>query len=226
MLIRKRWSRAIVSSPLADRIAANYGVAMKTVLTGFKYIGGEILMLEEKGEEDKFVFGFEESCGYLKGTYARDKDAVVASMLVCEMAAALKQNGQTVLEALEELYATHGFYLAHVQSIELKGADAMEKAAAMMRELRSDVPASIGGAEVTIVNDYQISCSKNLATGEETAIDLPKSNVLELIMGQQGSVIARPSGTEPKVKFYYTAVGKTKADAQKLLDAMVKQMSV
>ena len=218
--------RSIVSSPLADRIAANYGVAMKTVLTGFKYIGGEILELEQKGEQNKFVFGFEESCGYLKGTYARDKDAVVASMLVCEMAAALKQNGQTVLEALEELYATHGFYLAHVQSIELKGADAMEKAAAMMRELRSDVPASIGGAEVTIVNDYQISCSKNLATGEETAIDLPKSNVLELIMGQQGSVIARPSGTEPKVKFYYTAVGKTKADAQKLLDAMVKQMSV
>lgn len=218
--------RSIVSSPLADRIAVSYGVTMKTVLTGFKYIGGEILELEQKDEQNKFVFGFEESCGYLKGTYARDKDAVVASMLVCEMAASLKQNGQTVLEALEELYATHGFYLAHVQSIELKGADAMEKAAAMMRELRSDVPASIGGAEVTIVNDYQISCSKNLATGEETAIDLPKSNVLELIMGQQGSVIARPSGTEPKVKFYYTAVGKTKADAQKLLDAMVKQMSV
>lgn len=217
--------RSIVSSPLADRIAASYGVEMKAVLTGFKYIGGEILSLEEKGEEKKFVFGFEESCGYLKGTYARDKDAVVASMLVCEMAAALKKEGKTVLDALEALYETHGFYLAHVQSIELTGADAMEKAAAMMSGLRSDVPTTIGGAKVTAVNDYQISLSKDLATGTETPIQLPKSNVLELILGQQGSVIARPSGTEPKVKFYYTAVGKTKEDAKALLDAMVAQMS-
>ena len=217
--------RSIVSSPLADRIAASYGVEMKAVLTGFKYIGGEILSLEEKGEESKFVFGFEESCGYLKGTYARDKDAVVASMLVCEMAAALKKEGKTVLDALEALYETHGFYLAHVQSIELTGADAMEKAAAMMAGLRSDVPAAIGGAKVTAVNDYQISLSKDLTTGKETAIDLPKSNVLELILGQQGSVIARPSGTEPKVKFYYTAVGKTKEDAKALLDAIIAQMS-
>ena len=217
--------RSIVSSPLADRIAASYGVEMKAVLTGFKYIGGEILSLEEKGEENKFIFGFEESCGYLKGTYARDKDAVVASMLVCEMAAALKKEGKTVLDALEALYETHGFYLAHVQSIELTGADAMEKAAAMMAGLRSDVPVAIGGAKVTAVNDYQISQSKDLVTGIQTPILLPKSNVLELILGRQGSVIARPSGTEPKVKFYYTAVGKTKADAKTLLDAMIAQMS-
>jgi len=217
--------RSIVSSPLADRIAEAYGVQMKAVLTGFKYIGGEILTLEEKGEENKFVFGFEESCGYLKGTYARDKDAVVASMLVCEMAADLKMQGKTVLDALEDIYEKYGFYLAHVQSIELKGADAMEKAAAMMASLRCDVPAAIGGAKVTAVNDYSVSLAKNLETGEETPINLPKSNVLELIMGQQGSVIARPSGTEPKVKFYYTAVGKTKADAKALLDAMIAQMS-
>lgn len=218
--------RSIVSSPMADRIAASYGVEMKAVLTGFKYIGGEILSLEEKGEENKFVFGFEESCGYLKGTYARDKDAVVASMLVCEMAAALKKDGKTVLDALEALYETHGFYLAHVQSIELTGADAMEKAAAMMAGLRSDVPVTIGGAKVTVVNDYQISLSKNLTTAAEATIDLPKSNVLELILGQQGSVIARPSGTEPKVKFYYTAVGKNKEEAKALLDAMIAQMSL
>ena len=217
--------RSIVSSPLADRVAASYGVEMKAVLTGFKYIGGEILSLEEKGEENKFVFGFEESCGYLKGTYARDKDAVVASMLVCEMAASLKKEGKTIIDAMEELYQTHGFYLAHVQSIELTGADAMEKAAAMMANLRSNVPATIGGAEVTTVNDYQISISKDLRTGVETLIQLPKSNVLELILGDQGSVIARPSGTEPKVKFYYTAVGKTKEDANILLDAMIAQMS-
>jgi len=218
--------RSIVSSPLADRIAEHYGVEMKTVLTGFKYIGGEILRLEELGEEKKFIFGFEESCGYLKGTYARDKDAVVASMLVCEMAASLKQQGKTILDALEALYNKFGYYLAYVQSIELTGADAMEKAAKMMADLRSDVPAAIGGAAVTAVRDYKISLAKDLATGEETAIDLPKSNVLEFILGDKGSVIARPSGTEPKVKFYYTAVGATKEEAQTLLDACVTQMSV
>ena len=217
--------RSIVSSPLADRIAASYGVEMKAVLTGFKYIGGEILRLEEKGEENKFIFGFEESCGSLKGTYARDKDAVVASMLVCEMAAALKRDGKTILDALNDLYATHGYYLAHVLSIELTGADAMEKAAAMMTSLRNDVPASIGGAKVTAVNDYQSGISRDLQTGVETTIQLPKSNVLELILGQEGSVIARPSGTEPKVKFYYTAVGKTKADSNALLERMIAQMS-
>lgn len=217
--------RSIVSSPLADQIAASYGVEMKAVLTGFKYIGGEILALEEKGEENKFVFGFEESCGYLKGTYARDKDAVVASMLVCEMAAALKQEGKTILDALDALYETYGFYLSHVQSIELTGADAMEKAAAMMAGLRSSTPSTIGGAKVTVVNDYQVSSSRDLTTGKESVISLPKSNVLEMILDQQGSVIVRPSGTEPKVKFYYTAVGKTKEDAKALLDAMMAQMS-
>jgi len=217
--------RSIVSSPLADRIAESYGVTMKAVLTGFKYIGGEILELEKQGQQNRFLFGFEESCGYLKGTYARDKDAVVASMLVCEMAAALKRAGKTVLEALEELYAKYGYYLAHVQSIELTGADAMEKAAAMMAELRGATPESVGGAKVTSVRDYQIRLAKDVATGEETVIDLPKSNVLELILGASGSVIARPSGTEPKVKFYYTAVGKTREDAKALLDACVQQMS-
>ena len=217
--------RSIVSSPLADRVAARYGVAMKAVLTGFKYIGGEILELERKGEENKFVFGFEESCGYLKGTYARDKDAVVASMLVCEMAASLKKEGKTILDALDALYATHGYYLAYVQSIELTGADAMEKAAKMMADLRENAPASIGGAAVTAVRDYKISLARDLTTGEETEIKLPKSNVLEFLLGDSGSVIARPSGTEPKVKFYYTAVGQTKEAAKTLLDACVAQMS-
>ncbi len=217
--------RSIVSSPLADRIAAHYGVTMKTVLTGFKYIGGEILKLEQTGDEKKFRFGFEESCGYLKGTYARDKDAVVASMLVCEMAAALKREGKTILDALDELYRTYGYYLAYVQSIELTGADAMEKAAKMMADLRAEVPASIGGAKVTGVLDYQSRVAVDLTTGEKTPIALPRSNVLELLLGGQGSVIARPSGTEPKVKFYYTAVGETRQSAKALLDAMVAQMS-
>ncbi|MBE6959257.1 MAG: phospho-sugar mutase [Ruminococcaceae bacterium] len=217
--------RSIVSSPLADRIAAYYGVTMKAVLTGFKYIGGEILELEQKNEEHKFIFGFEESCGYLKGTYARDKDAIVATMLVCELAASMKQQGKSILDALDEVYAKYGYYLAYVQSIELTGADAMEKAAKMMADLRSDVPKAIGGAAVTGVRDYKSSIAKDLVTGEETVIALPKSNVLELLLGEKGSVIARPSGTEPKVKFYYTAVGDTKDAAKALLDACVAQMS-
>lgn len=218
--------RSIVSSPLADQIAMHYGVTMKAVLTGFKYIGGEILELEQKGEEKKFIFGFEESCGYLKGTYARDKDAVVASMLVCEMAADLKKQGKSILDALADVYATYGYYLAYVQSIELTGADAMEKAAKMMADLRESVPESIGGAKVTGVRDYRSSIAKDIASGEETAITLPKSNVLEFLLGDMGSVIARPSGTEPKVKFYYTAVASDKTAAKELLEAMIAQMSV
>ena len=149
----------------------------------------------------------------------------MASMLVCELAASLKKQGKNILEALQEMYRTYGYYLAHVQSIELTGADAMEKAAKMMADLRADVPASIGGAAVTGVRDYKTSVAKDLTTGEETHIELPKSNVLELLLGSKGSVIARPSGTEPKVKFYYTAVGETKEAAKALLDAMVAQMS-
>ena len=217
--------RSIVSSPLADRIAEHYGVEMKAVLTGFKYIGGEILELEQKHEEHKYMFGFEESCGYLKGTYARDKDAVVASMLVCEMAAYFKSQGKNILDALNDVYNTYGYYLAYVQSIELTGSDAMEKAAKMMADLRESVPSQIGGAKVTAVRDYRSSIAKDIVTGAEAEILLPKSNVLEFLLGESGSVIARPSGTEPKVKFYYTAVAADRTAAKSLLDAMVAQMS-
>lgn len=218
--------RSIVSSPLADKIAEKYGVKMLSVLTGFKYIGGAILALEEIGHAERFVFGFEESCGYLKGTYARDKDAVVASMLVCEVAAYFKLQGKSIVDALNEIYETYGHYLAYVQSIELTGADAMEKAANMMADLRNNIPATIGGAKVTIVRDYRSGIETNIATGCENEIALPKSNVLEFILGEQGSVIARPSGTEPKVKFYYTAVSDTESEAKTLLDSMIAQMSI
>ena len=218
--------RSIVSSPLADRIADHYQVEMKAVLTGFKYIGGEILKLENERQEHKFVFGFEESCGYLKGTYARDKDAVVASMLVCELAAYWKNQGMSVADAMDDLYRTYGQYISKVQSIELTGADAMEKAAAMMASLRSDIPQTIGGATVTAVRDYKSGIAKDMVTGVESGIDLPSSNVLEFILGDCGSVIARPSGTEPKVKFYYTAVADSKEKAELLLARMMEQMSV
>ena len=217
--------RSIVSAPLADKIAEKYGVEMKAVLTGFKYIGGEILKLEEIGEERRYIFGFEESCGYLKGTYARDKDAVVASMLVCELAASLKSEGKTILDALNALYENYGYYICKVQSVELTGAGAMEKAAKMMADLRSVVPSAIGGAPVTIFRDYKSGVATNVVSGEKSSIALPSSNVLEFILGEQGSVIARPSGTEPKVKFYYTAVGNSKNDAEELLQRMMQQMS-
>ena len=217
--------RSIVSSPLADRIADHYNVTMKAVLTGFKYIGGEILKLEEKNQPEKFIFAFEESCGYLKGTYARDKDAVIASILVCEMAAALKKQGKTILEALDEIYETYGYYLAHVQNVELTGSDAMEKAAKMLADLRENAPTQIGGVDVTVVRDYLSHVETDLVTGEQKTIDLPKSNVLEYVLGDQGSVIVRPSGTEPKVKFYYTAVGENKEASAKLLNALMEQMS-
>jgi len=218
--------RSIVSSPLADRIAEHYGVTMKTVLTGFKYIGGEILTLEKERQEQKFIFGYEESCGYLKGTYARDKDAVIASVLVCEIAAAMKLRGKSILDALNELYETYGYYLAYVQSVELTGSDAMEKAAKMMADFRENAPTAIGGADVTIIRDYQLKEETKVATGEKTKIELPRSNVLEYVLGAHGSVIIRPSGTEPKVKFYYTAVGEDRAAAQKKLDGFVAQMRV
>lgn len=217
--------RSIVSSPLADRIAEKYGVEMRAVLTGFKYIGGEILALENKDEENRFVFGFEESCGYLKGTYARDKDAVVASMLVCELAASLKQKGMSILDALNELYTTYGYCLSYVQSVELTGADAMEKAAAMMASLRNNPPLSIGGVAVRAIRDYSSSRALDVQNEITTEILLPKSNVLEFVLGDLGSVIVRPSGTEPKVKYYYTAIDSSQSAAKKLLDCMVAQMT-
>jgi phosphoglucomutase len=216
--------KSIVSTPLADRIARKYGVTMRSVLTGFKYIGGEILALEQKQEEKCFVFGFEESCGYLKGTYARDKDAVVASMLVCELVASLKLKGKSILDAVREMYDNYGYFLSNVESIELTGPDAMEKASNLMGELRANLPEEIGGARVTLVRDYHDGFEMDMITQKRTPINLPASNVLEFVLGEKGSVIVRPSGTEPKVKYYYTAVGATIDASNRLLTKIKKQM--
>ncbi len=217
--------RSIVSTPLADRIALQYGVKMKAVLTGFKYIGGEILALEEKGEEDRFVFGFEESCGYLKGTYARDKDAVVASMLTCDMAAKLKKQGLNLAQKMDELYARLGYHEAKVISIELKGPNAMELSAKFMSDFRANVPEKLAGIPVASFTDYQSRITKDLVTGEESPVLLPKSNVLVMGLGEKGSVIVRPSGTEPKVKLYLTAVDMDSAKAKELLSALAEAMN-
>ena len=216
--------RSIVSTPLADKVAAKYGVKMKAVLTGFKYIGGEILALEEKGEENRFVFGFEESCGYLKGTYARDKDAVVASMLTCDLAAKLKREGRNLAEKMDELYAELGYHEAKVISFELKGPNAMELSAKFMADFRANVPSELCGVPVIEVTDYQTRICRDLVNGTEAPVLLPKSNVVTLSLGEKGSVIVRPSGTEPKVKLYLTAVDRDKAQAIALLDALSVRM--
>lgn len=217
--------RSIVSTPMADKIAASYGVKMRRVLTGFKYIGGEILALEQKHEENRFVFGFEESCGYLKGTYARDKDAVVASMLTCDLAAALKREGKNLAEHMDALYSRFGWHEARVLSCELQGPDAMEISAGFMAQMRRELPKAVCGIAVTSVTDYQARVTRDLVHGTEEAVTLPKSNVLVLQLGEKGTVILRPSGTEPKVKIYLTAVDADHAAAMKLLDDMAAEMS-
>lgn len=217
--------RSIVSTPMADKIAASYGVKVRRVLTGFKYIGGEILALEQKHEENRFVFGFEESCGYLKGTYARDKDAVVASMLTCDLAAALKREGTNLAEHMDALYSRFGWHEARVLSCELQGPDAMEISAGFMAQMRRELPKAVCGIAVTSVTDYQARVTRDLVHGTEEAVTLPKSNVLVLQLGEKGTVILRPSGTEPKVKIYLTAVDADRAAAMKLLDDMAAEMS-
>lgn len=217
--------RSIVSTPLADKIAEKYGVKMRSVLTGFKYIGGEILELEEKGEEGRFVFGFEESCGYLKGTYARDKDAVVASMLTCDLAAKCKREGINLAQKMDALYNEIGWYTAKVLSFELRGPNAMQLSAQFMADFRAETPKTIAGLPVTQLTDYQARITRDLTSGEETSVALPQSNVITLELGGKGTLIVRPSGTEPKVKLYLTAVGRTQTEALSLLDTLAAAMS-
>ena len=216
--------RSIVTTALADRICAKYGVGIRTVLTGFKWIGGEILKEEQQGREDRFVFGFEESCGYLKGTYARDKDAVVAAMLTCEMAAWYKLQGSNLTSAMDQIYAEFGYTLAKVQSVELKGVDAMVKAASLMQNLRANTPDALAGFPVDQVMDYQAGTVRTVSDGSVKPLGLPPSNVVELGLSGAGRVIVRPSGTEPKVKFYFTAVAPTRARAEALLAELAEEM--
>ncbi len=214
--------KTIVTTDLIAAIAKNYGLEMIEVLTGFKFIGEQIGMLEAKGEENRYVFGFEESYGYLAGTYVRDKDAVVASMLICEMAAYYRTKGISMLQARENLYKKYGVFHHSLQSFAFEGESGMKKMNALMESLRTEQPAAIGGLKVVSVSDYQTSETTNKVTGEKTAITLPKSNVLVFDLEQGAKVVIRPSGTEPKIKCYYTTVGDTMdaalATEQKLKD--------
>jgi len=203
---------SIVSTPLADAVAKNYGVELRHVLTGFKWIGDQIAQLEAAGEVDRFIFGFEESYGYLAGPYVRDKDAVIGSMLICEMAAYYRSIGSSIKQRLEEIYAQYGRYLNKVDSYEFPGLSGMDKMKGIMDSLRSEPPKEFAGKAVVKVTDY--------AKPEETG--LPKANVLIYGLEDGASVVVRPSGTEPKIKTYFTTLGKDLAEAQAEKDALAE----
>ena len=207
--------KTIVTTDICCKIAEEYGVELRNVLTGFKFIGEQIGFLEKDNEADRYIFGFEESYGYLAGSYVRDKDAVVASMLICEMAAFYRTKGITLLQARENLYKEYGNYLHSQESFQCEGASGMEKMKEIMAGLRANAPKEIGGLRTVSVADYAASEQTDCATGAKTVLTLPKSDVLAFNLEQGASVIIRPSGTEPKIKAYYTAIGDTRADAEK-----------
>lgn len=202
--------KSIVSTPLADLVAKHYGVELRHTLTGFKWIGDQIAQLEANGEEERFIFGFEESYGYLAGSYVRDKDAVVGSMLICEMAAYYRSIGSSIKQRLEEIYAQYGRFLNQVDSYEFAGLSGMDKMAGIMNTLRTNPPVEFAGRKVVSVTDYN--------KPEETG--LPKANVLIFGLEDGATVVVRPSGTEPKIKTYFTTLGKDLAEAQKEKDEL------
>ena len=222
--------KSIVSTNMADAIAKYYGVRLIEVLTGFKFIGQQILKFEKEGS-GTYLFGMEESYGCLTGTYARDKDAVVASMTLCEAAAYYKTKNMTLWDAMLAMYERYGYYYDHVESITLKGIEGLAKIQEIMDTLRKDAPAEIGGRKVLAVRDYKTGVIRDVATGSEKPAGLPSSNVLYYELPDDAWVCVRPSGTEPKVKFYLGVKGTSLSDAadqakelgEKLLE-MIKKM--
>ena len=217
--------KSIVSSSLADAVAASHGVETINVLTGFKYIGTEIKKLEEKGEENRFILGFEESYGYLVGTAVRDKDAVVATLLISEMAAYYRSIGSSINKALQDIYAEFGYYLNKVDSYEFEGLSGMDKMKDIMQGLRDKPLAALGSLKVVAREDYKTLTHKDELTGEEWHIDLPNANILIYLLEGGHQVIVRPSGTEPKIKVYYSIKGKDLAEATAIkadIDTVIK----
>ncbi len=213
--------KTIVTTKLINKLCEKYGCELKNVLTGFKYIGEVILNLEKKNEENRYLFGFEESYGYLSGTYVRDKDAVVASMLVAEMAAYYKKQGKSLAEVIDGLYEEFGYYLNKTYAFQFDGATGMQKMMDMMTSVRENVPAEIDGYKVVKVSDYQLKKETDILTGETTDLTLPTSNVIALNLEGDNAVIFRPSGTEPKIKLYITAVGTTKENAAEVCEGLL-----
>ncbi len=211
--------KTIVTTDITKAICAKYGVELREVLTGFKFIGEQIGWLEEKGEEQRYIFGFEESYGYLAGGYVRDKDAVVASMLICEMAAFYRTKGISLIEARKRMYDEYGVYFNKLENFTCEGASGMQRMQEIMASLRANAPKTIGGVNVLAVADYKAS-TKTAADGAVEALTLPKSDVITFYLADDASVIIRPSGTEPKIKVYYTTKGAAKADAMALQSAL------
>lgn len=205
--------KTIVTTDIVEAICKAYGVELIEVLTGFKFIGEQIGFLEEKGEEGRYIFGFEESYGYLAGSYVRDKDAVVASMLICEMAAYYRTKGISMMQARENLYQKYGVYVHAQHSFTFEGESGMIRMQNIMEHLRTHRPEQIDNLKVIQFADYEKQVSIDLTTGTETAITLPQSNVLSFTLEQGAKVIIRPSGTEPKIKAYYTTTAATEAEA-------------
>lgn len=205
--------KTIVTTDIVEAICKAYGVELIEVLTGFKFIGEQIGFLEAKGEEDRYIFGFEESYGYLAGSYVRDKDAVVASMLICEMAAYYRTKGISMMQARENLYQKYGVYVHAQHSFTFEGESGMIRMQNIMEHLRTHRPEQIDNLKVLQFADYEKQVSIDLTTGTETAITLPQSNVLSFTLEQGAKVIIRPSGTEPKIKAYYTTTAATEAEA-------------
>lgn len=206
--------KTIVTTAMIDRLAETYGFEVVNILTGFKYIGEQILRLEEKGEQDRYIFGFEESYGYLSGGYVRDKDAVDGSMLICEMVAYYKKQGKTLADVLFGLYEKYGMHLNTQASFTCEGASGMERMREIMDDLRINAPTEICGKKVLWMSDYQASVKKS-ADGEQP-IHLPRSNVVEYGLEGDNVIVVRPSGTEPKIKVYFMVKGRSRAEAGEL----------
>lgn len=213
--------KTIVTTNLADAIAKGYGVKLIEVLTGFKFIGQQILGFEQSGK-GSYLFGFEESYGCLIGTYARDKDAIVATMALCEAAAYYKTQGKTLWDAMIEMYEQFGYYKDAIQSVTMKGIEGLQKIQEIMNSLRQNPPAEFAGHKVVAVRDYKADTITDVATGAAKPTGLPNSNVLYYELTDDAWVCVRPSGTEPKVKFYYGVKGTSLADADEKSDIMGK----
>jgi len=212
--------KTIVTSELCTRICEAHGVHLYNVLTGFKFIG-EVIKNHEIAGHGTFLLGFEESYGYLKGTYARDKDAVVASLLICEMAAYYKTRNMTLIDALDEIFEKYGYFKESVISISMDGVDGKERMAAMMSALRQNPPSAIGGKNVAIFKDFLEEKAIDLRSGAAYGTGLPKSDVLYYLMEDDNLVVVRPSGTEPKVKVYILANGRTAEEASANAEACI-----
>ncbi len=213
--------KTIVTTDICEKIARDYGCRLINVLTGFKFIGEQIAILEKDGEENRYVLGFEESYGYLAGSYVRDKDAVVAAMLICEMAAYYKKQGFDLVQMLENLYEKHGYYFASQKSYTYEGESGMNKISAIMDNFRTNPPKNFAGKTIIRIDDYKTSESRDLINGATEKIDLPKSNVICFVLDGGSSFIARPSGTEPKIKFYLSAVNTTEEATKETLTELL-----